>query len=78
VLAAIRKAESNHGENMGASNAGAMGPMQFLLLSWKNTGLMATGAASHTSRIPKMPYGPLPCTSRPRVCPGLVQSPVYL
>ena len=34
VLAAVGKAESNHGENIGSSNAGAMGPMQFLPSTW--------------------------------------------
>ena len=30
VLTAVGSAESNHGENMGPSSAGAIGPMQFL------------------------------------------------
>ena len=32
VLAAAGKAEPNHGENMGPSNAGAMWPMKFFAL----------------------------------------------
>ena len=37
VLAAVGRAESNHGENMGPSSAGAMSPMQFLPSTWENS-----------------------------------------
>jgi hypothetical protein len=39
VLAAVAKVESNHGENMGPSSAGAMGPMQFLPSTWREYGV---------------------------------------
>jgi membrane-bound lytic murein transglycosylase B len=43
VLAAVGKVESNHGENMGPSIAGAMGPMQFLPSTWETAGVDGNG-----------------------------------
>jgi murein DD-endopeptidase MepM/ murein hydrolase activator NlpD len=43
VLAAINKIESNFGQNMGPSTAGALGWMQFIPSSWMRWGMDADG-----------------------------------
>ena len=43
VLAAIGQVESNHGQNMGPSSAGALGPMQFMPSTWAASGVDGNG-----------------------------------
>ena len=43
VLAAINKIETNYGENMGPSSAGAIGWMQFMPSTWRRWGVDASG-----------------------------------
>jgi hypothetical protein len=43
VLAAIGEIESNNGQNMGPSSAGALGPMQFLPSTWAQWGINGFG-----------------------------------
>jgi membrane-bound lytic murein transglycosylase B len=38
ILAGVGKVESNHGQHMGPSSAGALGPMQFMPGTWRTWG----------------------------------------
>ena len=43
ILAAVGEVESNHGQAMGPSSAGAMGPMQFMATTWETSGVDGNG-----------------------------------
>jgi membrane-bound lytic murein transglycosylase B len=43
ILAAVGKVESNHGQAMGPSSSGAMGPMQFMPTTWETSGVDGNG-----------------------------------
>jgi peptidoglycan hydrolase CwlO-like protein len=43
ILAAVGQVESNHGQVMGPSSAGAMGPMQFMPTTWETSGVDGNG-----------------------------------
>jgi peptidoglycan hydrolase CwlO-like protein len=43
ILAAVGKVESNHGQTVGPSSVGAMGPMQFMPTTWEASGVDGNG-----------------------------------
>jgi hypothetical protein len=62
VLAAIGQIESNDGQNMGPSSAGALGPMQFLPSTWQQWGIDAFGETGPPDIM--NPYDAVPSAAR--------------
>ena len=62
VLAAIGQIESNDGQNMGPSSAGALGPMQFLPSTWQQWGIDAFGQTGPPDIM--NPYDAVPSAAR--------------
>jgi hypothetical protein len=62
VLAAIGQIESNDGQNMGPSSAGALGPMQFLPTTWAAWGIDGFGQTGPPSVM--NPYDAVPAAAR--------------
>lgn len=77
VLAAIGQVESGHGQNVGPSSAGALGPMQFLPSTWKQWGIPGFG---DTTADIMNPYDAVPSAAR-YLCaagaPGNLYGAVY-
>ncbi len=61
ILAAIGQVESGHGENVGPSSAGALGPMQFEPSTWESWGI--PGFGDTTANIMD-PYDAVPSAAR--------------
>jgi len=53
ILAAIGAIESGHGQNMGPSSAGALGPMQFMPATWEFAGVDGDGDGDRDVMDPK-------------------------
>jgi hypothetical protein len=62
VLAAIGEIESDDGQNMGPSSAGALGPMQFLPSTWQEWGIDAFGEEGPPNIMD--PYDAVPSAAR--------------
>jgi hypothetical protein len=62
VLAAIGQIESNDGQNMGPSSAGALGPMQFMPATWAAWGIDGFGQTGPPSVM--NPYDAVPSAAR--------------
>ncbi|MCW2931613.1 MAG: Lytic transglycosylase catalytic [Actinomycetia bacterium] len=62
VLAAIGEIESNNGQNMGPSSAGALGPMQFLPSTWATWGTDGFGDTGPPDI--RNPYDAVPSAAR--------------
>jgi hypothetical protein len=77
ILAAIGQVESGHGQNVGPSSAGALGPMQFIPSTWERWGI--PGFGDTTANIMN-PYDAVPSAAR-YLCaagaPGDVNAAIY-
>jgi membrane-bound lytic murein transglycosylase B len=62
VLAAIGEIESDNGQNMGPSSAGALGPMQFLPSTWATWGTDGFGDTGPPDIL--NPYDAVPSAAR--------------
>jgi Transglycosylase SLT domain len=62
ILAAIGEIESDDGQNMGPSSAGALGPMQFLPSTWAEWGIDAFGDTGPPNIMD--PYDAVPSAAR--------------
>ena len=62
VLAAIGEIESDNGQNMGPSSAGALGPMQFLPSTWATWGTDGFGDTGPPNNL--NPYDAAPSAAR--------------
>lgn len=62
ILAAIGEIESDDGQNMGPSSAGALGPMQFLPSTWQEWGIDAFGETGPPDIMD--PYDAVPSAAR--------------
>jgi len=62
VLAAIGQIESNDGQNMGPSSAGALGPMQFMPATWAAWGIDGFGQTGPPNVM--NPYDAVPAAAR--------------
>jgi hypothetical protein len=71
VLAAIGEIESNNGQNMGPSSAGALGPMQFLPSTWATWGTDGFGDTGPPNIW--NPYDAVPSAARMLCADGAAQ-----
>jgi hypothetical protein len=71
VLAAIGEIESNNGQNMGPSSAGALGPMQFLPSTWAQWGISGFGDTGPPNIM--NPFDAVPSAARMLCADGAAQ-----
>jgi hypothetical protein len=71
VLAAIGEIESNNGQNMGPSSAGALGPMQFLPSTWAQWGTDGFGDTGPPNIM--NPFDAVPSAARMLCADGAAQ-----